>query len=123
MADAGIITRRNGASICSSLINDILDLSKIEAGKMSVDRILCCPAKVVGDVCSLLRHRAEEKGLTLDVAFNGSHSEVDKDRIRHGCGKCLSISSQTPSNSPKRVAFAWRYRFSRRCMLKIPCLM
>jgi signal transduction histidine kinase/CheY-like chemotaxis protein len=68
-ADARVI-RRNGEHLLT-LINDILDLSKIEAGKMSVDRILCCPAKIVGEVCSMLRHRAAEKNLSLDVSFDG----------------------------------------------------
>src|SRR5262249_39782524 len=54
-----------------TLINDILDLSKIEAGKMHVEQILCCPAKIVGEVSAMLRHRAEEKDLTLDVTFDG----------------------------------------------------
>src|SRR5580704_14180812 len=67
--DAKVI-RRNGEHLLT-LINDILDLSKIEAGKMSVDRILCDPAGVVGGVASMLKPRAVEKGLTLDVKFEG----------------------------------------------------
>jgi signal transduction histidine kinase/DNA-binding response OmpR family regulator len=69
MTDARVI-RRNGEHMLT-LINDILDMSKIEAGKMSVEQIPCSPAAIVGEVCSMLRHRAAEKGLTLDVEFEG----------------------------------------------------
>ncbi|MGD0389786.1 MAG: ATP-binding protein [Tepidisphaeraceae bacterium] len=82
-ADARVI-RRNGEHLLT-LINDILDLSKIEAGKMSVERILCCPAGIVGEVCSMLRHRAAEKGLALDVIFEGpipKMIQTDPTRLR-----------------------------------------
>jgi signal transduction histidine kinase/DNA-binding response OmpR family regulator len=68
-SDARVI-RRNGEHLLT-LINDILDQSKIEAGKMSVEPILCGPAAIIGEVCSMLRARAEEKGLTLEAAFEG----------------------------------------------------
>jgi signal transduction histidine kinase len=68
-SDARII-RRNGEHMLT-LINDILDQSKIEAGKMSVEPMLCCPAAIVGEVCAMLRPRAGEKGLTLESVFEG----------------------------------------------------
>jgi signal transduction histidine kinase/DNA-binding NarL/FixJ family response regulator len=52
-----------------TVINDILDLSKIEAGKMSVERVECDPCRVVGEVASLMRPRAQEKRLSFDVRF------------------------------------------------------
>jgi signal transduction histidine kinase/DNA-binding response OmpR family regulator len=68
-ADARVI-RRNGEHLLT-LINDILDQSRIEAGQMSVEPIACCPAAIVGEVCSMLRPRAVEKNLALDVDFEG----------------------------------------------------
>ncbi len=49
------------------LLNDILDLSKIEAGKLDVENIPMQPAKVMENVSQLLKFKAAEKGLQLEV--------------------------------------------------------
>jgi len=53
------------------LINDILDLSKIEAGQMTFERIECMPHAVLAEVVSVLRVRAQEKGLFLEYEWSG----------------------------------------------------
>jgi signal transduction histidine kinase/HPt (histidine-containing phosphotransfer) domain-containing protein len=58
--------RRNGEHLLT-VINDILDISKIEAGKMAVERVACSPFSVLSDVASTMRGRAYEKGLSFDV--------------------------------------------------------
>ncbi len=50
-----------------SILNDILDLSKIEAERMVLEHIPLRLATVVGNVDSLLSGRAQEKGLQLHV--------------------------------------------------------
>ena len=47
------------------IINDILDLSKIEAGKMTLEEIGFRPASLLEAVQNTLRFKAEEKGLML----------------------------------------------------------
>ena len=47
------------------LLNDILDLSKIEAGKLPVEAIPFHLPGLVEDVLMPLEHRAEQKGLKL----------------------------------------------------------
>ena len=60
--DAINVIRRNGTQLLT-IINDILDLSKIEAGQMQIERIECCPSQIISDVASLMRLRAAEKDL------------------------------------------------------------
>ncbi|MBF9236784.1 PAS domain S-box protein [Hymenobacter sp. BT683] len=47
------------------IINDILDLSKIEAGRMVVETIGFSPGRICAQVEKTLLYKAEEKGLTI----------------------------------------------------------
>lgn len=49
------------------LINDILDISKIESGKMEIEENVYETASFIHDICNLLEERAREKGLYLKV--------------------------------------------------------
>jgi signal transduction histidine kinase/HPt (histidine-containing phosphotransfer) domain-containing protein/ActR/RegA family two-component response regulator len=57
------------------LINDILDLSKIEAGHLDVERIECSPFSIAGDVVNVLGVKAREKGIALTFAVKGKIPE------------------------------------------------
>jgi len=62
--------RRNGDHLLQ-VINDILDLSKIEAGKLNVERVRCSPLAIIEDVRSLVLPRCRTKGLGLEVEYRG----------------------------------------------------
>jgi len=52
------------------LINDILDLSKIEAGKFSIEYQMIDIKDVLNDLYSIFSHQAEEKGLEFSVTVD-----------------------------------------------------
>jgi PAS domain S-box-containing protein len=56
--------RRNGEHLLA-IINDILDLSKIEAGRMTVDQLPCNPLRLVQEVLALMAVQAQGKALSL----------------------------------------------------------
>jgi signal transduction histidine kinase/ActR/RegA family two-component response regulator len=76
--------KRNGRHLLE-IINDILDLSKIEAGKLQVEQLPTSPQAIFGDVVSLMRARAEEKHLALKLAYRGpipQTVQTDPTRLR-----------------------------------------
>jgi signal transduction histidine kinase/ActR/RegA family two-component response regulator len=60
--------RRNGAHLLQ-LVDDVLDISRIEAGKLRVERRPCAPAAIVEEVIDILRTPARERGLELGVEY------------------------------------------------------
>ncbi len=82
--DGAETIRRQGNHLLS-IINEILDLSKIEAGKLSVERIACSPSELVEEVRDLLMPRATEKRVALSHVCDASLPKVvmsDPTRLR-----------------------------------------
>jgi signal transduction histidine kinase/AmiR/NasT family two-component response regulator len=75
---------QNGVHL-QEVIGSILDISKIEAGKLDLEFIQCPVPRLLNEVMSLLHGRAEAKGLSLKSEFNGRIPEVissDPTRLR-----------------------------------------
>ncbi|MEO0465987.1 MAG: ATP-binding protein [Pseudomonadota bacterium] len=65
---ADIISRSGGSLL--TIINDILDLSKIESGKLDLEQIPVSPEQLALDAASLFWEKAREKGLVLTVCVS-----------------------------------------------------
>jgi signal transduction histidine kinase/DNA-binding response OmpR family regulator len=78
-----------------ALINDILDLSKIEAGQMDLDRQPVAPAAVMDDACQLMQPAVQKKPLILKRRPDAAR-EVLADR-----SKLLQVLLNLLSNAVK----------------------
>jgi two-component system, sensor histidine kinase len=62
-----LLTAKGCAITLLALLNDILDLSKIEAGKMVLEEVPLKVRDVIGECVASVKPKAEEKGLRLQV--------------------------------------------------------
>lgn len=60
------VLRQSGVGLLT-LVNDLLDMSKIEAGKLTLEHAPFCPEDLVRRMEDVYRLSVEEKGLSLDV--------------------------------------------------------
>ncbi len=82
--DAINTVQKNGEYLLN-IINDILDLSKIEAGKSTIEQIEFHPYPVIRDAVTLVDLRACNKGLTIELVIDGALPETissDPTRLR-----------------------------------------
>ncbi len=74
--------RRNGEHLLT-IINDILDLSKIEAGRMTVENAEFSPGSLIADALELMDVSARAKHLRLTAEFDGPlPARVSSDPLR-----------------------------------------
>ncbi|MDA7950240.1 MAG: response regulator [Pirellulaceae bacterium] len=97
--DAIATIRRNGHYL-TQLINDILDLSKIEAGKLQAEWMICNPKQLIKEVILLMKNRATEKDLSFvfDYADLPESMVTDPVRFRQILINLLSNAIKFTSN-------------------------
>ena len=80
-----LATIHNSGQHLLSLINDILDLSKVESGKMELELRRCSTSGLLAHVVSVLKIKAQEKEIMLDFIGDGKVPEsilVDEVRMK-----------------------------------------
>ena len=73
--DAVETIHKNGDYLLT-IINDILDLSKVEAGKMKIEHIRCSPHAIIADVASLMKVRSDAKKIGFNTECRGPMPET-----------------------------------------------
>ncbi|WP_373000248.1 ATP-binding protein [Sulfurimonas sp.] len=74
---------KSASDLLLGVINDILDISKIESGKMTIEKADFNLKEIVTNVTDLLMHQAQDKDILLDVDYeNISNFQLIGDSLR-----------------------------------------
>ena len=100
-----MVVRRNAEKLLL-LINDILDLSKIEAGKMTLNVERCNLVSMLADVAGMMRPRAELRGDVLSIEYLTALPETiltDGNRLRQAIVNIVGNAVKFTANGQVRV--------------------
>ncbi|MEL7000830.1 MAG: ATP-binding protein, partial [Pseudomonadota bacterium] len=89
-----------------AILNDVLDLSKIEAGKLVIDRIRNRPTDVFSRTVEIWRGRASQNGTTIDLVLDRALPETalfDAVRVQQCLSNLLSNAIKFTCNGQVRV--------------------
>ncbi|MFO1019442.1 MAG: PAS domain S-box protein [Planctomycetales bacterium] len=94
---------RDQGQLLLGILNDILDLSKIEAGKLEIRKESCELIRVISDVHSLMHPQAVERGINLKIRYATKiPSEIHTDPLR-----LRQILLNLVSNAVKFTELGW----------------
>jgi signal transduction histidine kinase len=100
---------RTSSRHLAELIGDILDLTKIEAGTLDLHPVACSPAQLVQELCQVMRYRAADKHLALDLSFQQMPGRVrtDPTRLRQIVLNLVSNAIKFTEQGSVRVEMGW----------------
>ena len=80
-----LLAARQDSDRLLAMINDLLDLTRIEQGRVRLDRSLAAPADLIGEAVERFNPKAKDVGVTLkgEVGFGLPPVSVDRERVAH----------------------------------------
>jgi PAS domain S-box-containing protein len=103
------VIHRNGEHLLA-LINDILDVSKIEAGRMTLDLRPCPLVPLLSDLASIMRVKSQQRGVDLKIEYAGELPETittDEVRLRQMLLNLVGNAIKFTDEGSIRVAVAF----------------
>ena len=104
------------------LLNDVLDLSKIEAGKLEIAAVPADPRHTIERTCDLFQATAAEKGLTFETVIADDVPGVlihDPLRVRQCLSNMISNAIKFTDRGRVRVAVSTEILADHECCLTI----
>ncbi len=102
--------KRNG-NFLLEIINDILDLSKIEADKLILERVRCKPLEIAQDATAMMNLRVKERNLELQLTIQSpipDSFEGDPTRLRQILVNLLSNAIKFTSHGRVELLLGYR---------------
>jgi signal transduction histidine kinase len=90
----------------TSIINDFLDISKLEVGKMKLHPEVMCVQKVIGDITELIRFVTDSKNIQLELSLpqEDLYINADYEKIARVLNNLIENATKfAPENSGKIV--------------------
>ena len=73
---------RDGGEHLLDMVNDVLDLSKVEAGKVELEKSPFDPSALIRRVLTTVRSLAAKKHLHMEISLPAEHGLLDADEVR-----------------------------------------
>lgn len=103
------VIQRNGNALLK-IIDEILDLSKVEAGRIEIEELRVDLSQLLSDVTQLHKNKAEKKGLTFNVSLLSSlprYIHTDPTRLRQLLNNLIGNSVKFTEKGSVDVEIQW----------------
>lgn len=99
----------NSGQSLLTLLNDILDLSKVEAGRIELNQDAFSPHHLLGEVVSLFHEMASQQGLEIEADWQGDPAQRycgDPGRLRQMLSNLVSNAIKFSEHGTVRISAA-----------------